>query len=129
MSVVRAVRGAITVSENSREDILKETKLLLKTVIEKNGINHEDIIDIIFSTTHDLNAAFPAAAAREMGLTDVALMCTNEIDVPGSLRKCIRLMLHFNTDKSNKDIKHIYLKGAASLRPDLADKDPMEQES
>lgn len=117
--MVRAVRGAITVDENTPEAINEASRLILENIISQNEINHEDIISIIFSVTSDLNAAFPAVAARQLGLDNVALMCTNEIDVPGSLKKCLRVMLSFNTDKKNSDLKYIYLRGAKALRPDL----------
>ena len=82
---------------------------------------NEDVISIVFTVTRDLDAAFPAVAARQIGLTDIALMCMNEISVPGSLEKCIRVMIHFNTDKSNSEIKHVYLNRARILRPDLVE--------
>lgn len=116
---MRAIRGAITVDVNKKDLIIEGTKELLQKIVEANNICEDDIISIIFSVTNDLDAAFPAAAAREMGWTSIALMCTNEINVPGSLEKCIRVLMHINTDKSNKDIKHIYLKKARTLRPDL----------
>lgn len=116
---VRAIRGASTVENNDKNEILAETKRLLKTIVTENNINTNEIISVFFSLTSDLNACYPAAAAREMGWADIALMCTKEIDVPGSLRKCIRVLMHINSDKSNNDIKHIYLKGAKGLRPDL----------
>jgi len=116
---VRAIRGATTVEKNSVEDIMHETKKLLMEIVQANNINKDDIISVIFSATKDINAAFPATAAREMGWTDIPLMCTNEMDVPGSLEKCIRVMMHINTDKSNSQLKHIYLKEARKLRPDL----------
>jgi chorismate mutase len=116
---VRAVRGATTVENNSAADILEATAELLMKAVEVNGINPEDIISIIFSVTGDLDAAFPAAAARELGWTGIALMCTNEIPVPGSLEKCIRVLIHINTDKKNEEIKHVYLREARILRPDL----------
>ncbi|MCX8132146.1 MAG: chorismate mutase [Clostridia bacterium] len=117
--MVRAIRGAITVENNTVDDIINETKTLLCEIEKANGINQDDVISVFFSSTKDLDAVFPAVAARQLGWTDVALMCTNEVDVPGSLRKCVRVLIHINTDKSNKDIKHIYLKGAKVLRPDL----------
>lgn len=116
---MRAIRGAITVEENTRDSIILNTKELLSKIIKKNEICEEDIVSIIFSSTKDLNAAFPAVAAREIGLTSIALMCTNEIEVPGSLERCVRVLIHINTDKSNKEIKHVYLKNAKTLRPDL----------
>lgn len=118
--LVRAIRGAITIPENTKEAILEGARELLTEIINNNEIKVSDLISIIFTMTNDLNAVFPAVAAREMGLNDVPLMCSNEIDVPGSLRSCVRVLVHTNTDKANSEIKHIYLKGAAVLRPDLA---------
>jgi chorismate mutase len=117
--MVRAIRGAITVEKNTEDRILDATKELLSRMLEDNDLKQDDIISIWFTMTVDLNAAFPAKAARELGLTDVALMCTNEIDVRNSLKKCIRIMINFNTDKSLSQLHHIYLKKAVSLRPDL----------
>lgn len=117
---VRAVRGAITVENNSTVEIIDETKILLKSIIEENNINQEDIISIIFSLTKDLDAAFPAVAARQLGLTDIALFCASEIDVAGSLPKCIRILMHINSEKKNAEIINVYLKGAKVLRPDLS---------
>ncbi|MCR4435575.1 MAG: chorismate mutase [Clostridiales bacterium] len=119
---VRAIRGAVTVENNSASDIIGETKALLTKMAEKNRLVEEDIISIIFTMTEDLNAAFPAIAARQLGWNSAALMCMREIDVPGSLNKCIRVMMHINTDKTSKEINHVYLKDARVLRPDLADK-------
>ena len=118
--LVRAIRGAITVPENTKEAILGGTKELLLEILKRNDIKTDDLISIIFTMTNDLNAVFPAVAAREIGLTDVPLMCTNEIAVPGSLNNCVRILLHFNTEKTNNDLVHIYLKGASVLRPDLS---------
>ncbi|WP_010250147.1 chorismate mutase [Acetivibrio cellulolyticus] len=117
--MVRGIRGATTVECNEAVEMLKETEKLLVEIIEKNRLKEDDIISIIFTVTNDLNAAFPAVAARNLGWTSIALMCTNEIDVPGSLKKCIRVLLHVNTDKKNDEIKHIYLNNAKVLRPDL----------
>ncbi len=116
---VRAIRGAITVSENTNESILEGTKELLVEIIERNSLNYPDIISAIFTVTQDLNATFPAVAARQIGWNDIPLMCTNEINVPGSLEKCIRVLIHFNTEKGNTEINHVYLNGAQVLRPDL----------
>lgn len=117
--MVRAVRGATTVNNNTSEEIISETSMLLSEIIKENSIGIEDVISVFFTVTKDLDAAFPAVAARKLGWTNISLLCTYEIDVPGSLEKCIRVMLHFNTDKKNSDIKHIYLKEAGILRPDL----------
>lgn len=116
---VRAIRGAITVPENTKAAILEGTKELLEEIINRNALDNQEVISALFTVTSDLNAAFPAVAAREIGWTDISLMCTNEIDVPGSLKSCIRTLIHFNTEKGNTEIKHVYLKGAAGLRPDL----------
>lgn len=117
--MVRAIRGATTVESNNEQEILGRTCELLQSMTEQNGIIKEDIISVIFSVTTDLNAAFPAVAARRLGWTDIALMSTYEIDVPGSLQKCIRVLMHLNTEKSNRELKFIYLKEARKLRPDL----------
>lgn len=116
---VRGIRGAITVSKNSREEILEAARELLTAMIEANEINPEDVASATFTTTPDLNAEFPAVAARQMGWTFVPLMCGHEMGVPGSLPLCLRILLHLNTDKGAHDINHVYLRGAAALRPDL----------
>lgn len=117
--MVRAVRGATTVENNVANEIINETKVLLSKIAEVNELNEEDIISIFFSVTKELDAEFPAVGARQLGWTDIALMCTNEINVQGSLEKCIRVLMHINTKKSNSEIKNVYLKGAKILRPDL----------
>jgi chorismate mutase len=117
---VRAIRGATTVEQNDANEIIGETKKLLLEIAEKNNISEDDIISIIFTVTKDLDAAFPALAARQMGWTSISMLCSYEVDVPGSLKKCIRVMMHINSDKSNKEMNHIYMKGARVLRPDLA---------
>jgi len=114
----RGVRGATTAENNNAEDILQATRQLLALMIRQNGIEQEDVCSVIFSTTTDLDAEFPALAARQLGWFDAALMCVNELDVPGSLRRCIRVLLHWNTEKPADEIVHIYIKGAAHLRPD-----------
>lgn len=117
--MVRAIRGATTVENNDAVEMLRETEKLLVEIIEKNKLIEDDVISIIFTVTNDLDATFPAIAARNLGWTSVALICTNEISVPGSLKNCIRILLHFNTDKRNNEVKHIYLNNAKVLRPDL----------
>ncbi len=119
MSVVcRGVRGATTVMRDEREEILKATRELLALMIHLNDIQPEDVASAIFTTTPDLSAAFPATAARQLGWLDVPLMCSHEIDVPGALGMCIRVLIHWNTAKPQNDIQHVYLKEAQSLRPD-----------
>ncbi|NQT30599.1 MAG: chorismate mutase [Candidatus Saganbacteria bacterium] len=112
----RGIRAATTVINNSREEILAATSELLSEIIARNDIALEDIASIIFSTTRDLTAEFPAVAARKLGLNDTPLLCACEIDVPRSQLKCIRILMHINTAKEQKDIKHVYLKGAVNLR-------------
>jgi chorismate mutase len=124
----RGVRGATTCEENTSESILKATRELLALMIRRNEIKPEDVGSAIFSTTEDLNAEFPALAARQFGWFDVALMCIHEIDVPGSLRRCIRILLHWNTEKQADQIVHIYIKGAVSLRPDRSKIPPVDWE-
>ena len=124
--VCRGVRGATTASENSRDAILKATRQLVALMIRRNEIESTDVASAIFTVTGDLDAEFPALAARQLGWFDVPLLCTYEIDVPGSLRQCIRVLLHWNTPKNQKDIHHIYTKGAERLRPDLSDLPPVD---
>ena len=116
----RGIRGATTVDGNTKDDILRESKELLQEMIDANGIKPEDVACAIFTTTSDLNAAFPATAARQLGWTDVPLMCSKEIDVPGSVKGCIRIMILYNTEKSADEIVHVYVKGASDLRSDLS---------
>ena len=116
MKVCRGVRGATTVEENRAAEIIQATGELLERMVEANRIASEDIASAIFTTTPDLDATFPAQAARELGWQDVALLCTHEMTVPGSLDKCIRILLHWNTEKQAKEIVHVYLQEAESLR-------------
>lgn len=116
----RGVRGATTVETNTAEAILNATTELLQAMIEANAIEQERVASVLFTTTMDLNAAFPAVAAREIGWTDIALLNAHEMAVPGALPRCIRILLHLNTDRAAKQIRHIYLREATKLRPDLA---------
>lgn len=118
----RGIRGATTVDANTREDILAATRELLQQMVQANGVQEEDVASILFTTTSDLNAEFPAAAARELGLSHAPLLCSREIDVPGSLPMCLRVLLLFNTEKSAEDIDHIYIRGAKNLRPENSHK-------
>lgn len=117
---VRGVRGATTVTRNQKEEILDVTKELLTTMLEVNEISIEDIASAWITTTPDLYAEFPAVAARQMGWTHVPLMQSHEMSVPGMLPLCIRVLLHWNTEKTQSDIRHVYLREAARLRPDLS---------
>jgi chorismate mutase len=122
----RGVRGATTADENSKEAILTATRQLLALMIRINGIEPEHVASAIFSLTRDLDAEFPALAARQLGWLDVPLLCTYEVDVPGSLRRCVRVLLHWNTDKPQNEIHHIYVKDAERLRPDLNKLPPVD---
>lgn len=115
----RGIRGAITVDANTSQAVLDATAELLTAMIEANSIRPEDVASVIFTATPDLNAEFPALAARCLGWNDVALLCGQEMAVPGSLAMCLRVLLHVNTDKSAEEIAHVYLRGAQALRPDL----------
>lgn len=115
----RAIRGATTVENDTPEQIRHATRELLETIAARNGISSADVISAIFTVTHDLTSEFPAHAARELGWLDVPLLCTLEIPVPGSLPKCIRVLLHVESHASRADIRHVYLHDARALRPDL----------
>ena len=116
---VRGIRGAITVDRNAKEEVIKRTKELLMALKKENGFKIEDMVSIFFSATSDLNAAFPAQAARELGWKQVPLFDMKEIDVPGSLPRCIRILIQINCSKSQQEIKHCYLRGTKILRKDL----------
>ena len=116
---VRAVRGAIQVDADDRDEILQGAAELVTEVLHRNHIDPADLISILFTATPDLTAEFPAYAARQMGLTDVPLLCTTEIAVPGSMPRVLRLMAHVETPLTRGDIRHVYLRGAAALRTDL----------
>lgn len=117
---VRGIRGATTVTADEPELILEATRALLEEMLRANAIEDYDVIaSIFFTTTPDLNSTFPAEAARGIGMTQVPLMCNREIPVPNRLPKAIRIMMQINTQKSQAEIKHIYLREAQRLRPDL----------
>ena len=116
----RGIRGATTAIANTAEDILEATDELMRTVLRLNDLEPEHVASVIFTTTPDLTANFPALAARDIGWTEVPLMCAHEMAVPGSLQKCVRIMIHVNTMRTAAEIKHVYLKGARDLRPEWA---------
>lgn len=118
MVVCRGVRGATTVDRDDREAVLKATRELLGLMVRLNGINPVDVASAIFTTTPDVISVFPATAARQLGWLDVPLMCAHEMQVPGSLERCVRILLHWNTDKPQDEIQHVYLHDARTLRPD-----------
>jgi len=118
---MRGVRGATTVNEDQAEPMLAATQELLEAILAANpGMRTDDIASVIFTLTNDLCSAFPALAARRIGWSSVPMMCAREIPVPGSLPCCIRVLVHWNTDTPQSDIRHIYLREAVKLRPDLA---------
>lgn len=117
----RGIRGATTVTRNDEQEILQETVILLEEIVSRNDVKPEDICSVWITMTHDLDATFPARAIRGLeGWDLVPLMCSVEIPVHGSLPKCIRLMVQVNTEKSQKEIRHVYLNEAQRLRPDLS---------
>ena len=116
---MRGIRGAVTVTENSREAIISATEQLLTLMAGENEIRSEDMVSIIFSLTADLDAVFPAEAARRLGWNLVPLLCTTEIPVAGSIEKCIRVLMHAYTSRDQAAVRHVYLGEAARLRPDL----------
>ncbi len=115
---VRGIRGATTVAANTPEAIIEATTELLAEMMRANDLRVEDVASAFFTTTRDLNAEFPAVAARKLGWHDVALLCGHEMDVPGSLGMCLRILLHVNTEREPGELRHVYLRGAEALRPD-----------
>lgn len=114
-----AVRGATTVDDNSVEAITPRVQELLLSILERNEIDHDDIVSVLFTATPDLNAAFPATAARGVGFGDIPLICAAEIAVPGATPLCVRAMLHVYSSRSRQEIRHVYLHKAQGLRDDL----------
>lgn len=114
----RGIRGAITVHGNQQEPILAAVRELLARMVEANGLDAGDVASVIFTGTSDLDAVAPARAAREMGWTNVPLLCMQEMDVAGALPRCIRVLIHWNTERAQDQIRHVYLGGARALRPD-----------
>ncbi|WP_243386579.1 chorismate mutase [Bacillus kexueae] len=120
--MIRGIRGAITVEENEANSIIEATEKLIKRMVNENEIKPDYIASVFISATNDLNASFPARALRNFsGWSFVPVTCMQEMAVPGSLEKCVRVMMHVETNKAQKDIKHVYLEGAKNLRPDLID--------
>ncbi len=117
---VRGIRGATAVDDDTPEEILAATQDLLLTILRANtALQPEDLVSILFTVTDDLRSVYPARAARDLGWTHVPLMCAQEIPVDGSLPRCIRVLIHWNTDLPQSAIRHVYLRAATSLRPDL----------
>ncbi len=118
---LRALRGAITVDADEPATIRERTILMLEVLFERNGLDVDDVISILFTTTPDLRSLPPAAAARAFGLVDVPLLCAQEMDADGGLQSCIRLLLHIDTDRDRTELRHVFLGGATTLRPELAE--------
>ena len=116
----RGIRGATTVDDNTKEDILEATRELLEEMIAANEIRASDVAAAFFTTTSDLDAEFPALAARQLGWSNVALLCSQEVDVPDSLKGVVRVLILCNTEKGADDIVHVYIRGATELRPDAS---------
>lgn len=116
---VRAARGAIRIERDTAEHVLSATGRLLSTMVERNGVDPDDIVSVFFTATEDLRSAFPAEAARRLGLGRVPLMCAQEIPVAGSMPRVVRILMHFHTDHAQAEVVHPYLDGAESLRDDL----------
>src|SRR3954463_2500965 len=120
-AAVRALRGATTVDEDTTEQINERVQALVTRMLERNGVDKEDLISILFTATDDIHAVFPAAAARVVGLGDVPLICARELDIVGGTPRCIRVMMHLTTDKARDELHHVYLEGAKGLRDDLTE--------
>lgn len=128
MTVCRGVRGATTVQADDRDQILQATRQLLGLMVRRNNIDSADLASAVFTVTQDLGAEFPALAARQLKWLEVPLLCAYELSVPGSLPRCIRVLMHWNTTKTQAEIQHVYLHEAERLRPDLTDLPPIDFE-
>ena len=120
-AAVRALRGATTIDEDTPAQIEKRVVELLKQMIDRNGVDHDDLISVFFTATEDVVSTFPATAARTYGLGDVPLICARELSVEGGTPRCIRVMMHLTTERTRQELHHVYLEGARGLRDDLPD--------
>lgn len=119
--LLRALRGAVTVPEDTPEEVAAQVERLLREAFTRNGVAAEDLVSIFFTATDDIRSVFPAQVARErLGLTDVPLLCSRELNIEGSLPRVIRMLVHFYTDRARDEVEHVYLGSATALRPDLA---------
>lgn len=114
-----AVRGAITLERDTRDEVMEKTQRLVEQMLARNDIDHDDLVSIIFTATDDVSAEFPAAAARAAGLGDVPLLCARELSIDGGTPLCIRVLMHIYTEKDRDALRHVYLEGARNLRDDL----------
>jgi chorismate mutase len=118
---LRGLRGATTIDADTEEQITERVQELVVEMLKRNEVDHDDLVSIIFTATDDIHAMFPAAAARGVGLGDVPLLCARELDITGSMRCCIRVLMHLYTDQGRGELHHVYLHGTRSLRDDLPD--------
>lgn len=116
---VRAIRGATTLDADTASQMSERVQLLVRAMIDRNGLAHDDLISILFTATDDVSCMFPATAARSLGLGDVPLMCARELGIQGAMPLCVRVMMHVTTNRARSDLHHVYLEGARSLRDDL----------
>lgn len=116
---LRALRGAITCDENTSAEIESKTQQLVKEMLARNEIDHDDLVSVIFTATEDLTAVFPATAARGVGLGDIPLLCARELSIDGGMARCVRVLIHCYTELPREQLHHVYLEGARSLRDDL----------
>lgn len=117
--MLRALRGATTCEADTPDDITEAVHELVLTMMERNDLAHDDVVSVIFTSSADLTSAFPATAARSIGFGDIPLLCASEIAVPGSMNRCIRILMHVYTTRERADVRHVYLRSAQSLRDDL----------
>jgi chorismate mutase len=120
-AVLRALRGATTLEEDTPEQVNERVRALVSALLERNGIDHDDLVSILFTATDDIVSMFPATAARSLGLGDVPLICARELTVAGAVPRCVRVLLHFYTERTRDSLHHVYLEGARGLRDDLPD--------
>jgi chorismate mutase len=116
---LRALRGATTLDADTRAQVIERTAELIKIILSRNEVAHEDLVSVIFTATNDIRSEFPAAAARSIGISDVPLLCARELDVEGAVPLCVRVLVHLYSDKSPGELRHVYLEGAKPLRTDL----------
>jgi chorismate mutase len=116
---VLALRGATTLERDDREHLMERVTELLSGMLERNDVDHDDVISIVFTATDDIRCGFPAAAARAMGMGDIPLLCARELDIDGGMPRCVRILLHLTTERTRSQLRHVYLHEARSLRDDL----------
>lgn len=118
-AALRALRGATTVDVDEEDHVHARVVELLEAMCERNGVDHDDLVSILFTATDDIHSTFPAAGARKLGLGDVPLICARELDIDGGTQRCIRVLMHLTSERSRAELRHVYLEGAVGLRDDL----------